>query len=527
MNCKNLLTRNVTNSQKRAAFTKEYSSLVFRTSEENKAWIKKSFEEKANGLYIEFTASMLKELNDHIIKDIDLVTALINLHKQKAFDALTKSLSDQGLESVSYSDFKIGRFYVDTTPETFDSAASLIEAAFTKADQSFKDHLTAQGLVRSTDLSAQWFHLGISKNPDLASTAARKAKKENKLTRRILSLEELKELDSDRIRITKNFKSLQSNADLSFAFEKDGQLKLKVVEVFRKNKTPLAFASALFENLGTQISKRDAVRMIKLLKESDVLSPSLIVEERTSVAVDETPYGAFSLDFIGLGAKNLRSTLEGITESASVVDMIDRIRLKEQEVTEAFADHKIKIYEVVYKYFQEEREAGFISRSQNETSPLISFSGDEGIIVPYREITASDQLNLQREMFNLFGHAQLRMTFINANKNSQLETSLVSVGENIEKALKKRLLTKFSGETLSQIQFNIFIPNVETSFKAVYLYLYMPDPLTLDEKAFLKETFPQVVEDTNLTRKAEDPIFIPGVDVYAIVQSESRWRRKP
>jgi len=494
--------------------------LIFKNPEENRSWIEAAFEKKSKGLYVEFTASLLKDLNDTIIRDIDLVTALVNLHKEKVFDALDETLKAEGLVSISYSDFKTGRFYIDSKESNLTSLSGKIESAFLKADEDFKQHLQNENLVRRSDLEKQWFHLGLSTQADLSSVAARKAKDKGQTVYSLLDKVELQELEADRQKIVQAFEDLAHQPSLSALFDEEGNLKLKVFEVFRKNKTPKEFFWALKENTGSRISLVQAQAFIDILSDVDVLSPSLIVEERTSVAVQETPFGAFSLDFVGLGAKNLKATLEGVINSANSRQMIDLVRQNEQELTALFNKQKKAVQKIAEMHFYEEREASYIRRSNKESEVTVGFSGDEGIIVPYREVTEKDQLALERKLFNLFGHAQLRMTFIREDSSGALQTDLVSLGENLEKAFKKELLSQISGETLSQIQFHIFIPNVDDPVKAAYLRLYMPQDLPADQKAFLKASYPLVIAKMNASRNEGDPELRPGTEIFALIGND-------
>jgi hypothetical protein len=59
-----------------------YAERNLRSTADNQAWIDAAYSEGRQGLYVEITASLLKQLNDEIIRNKDLVTAIVNLRKE-------------------------------------------------------------------------------------------------------------------------------------------------------------------------------------------------------------------------------------------------------------------------------------------------------------------------------------------------------------------------------------------------------------------------------------------------------------
>ena len=511
--CHSLLGAPQIHNQKQS-FIAQYAEKVFRTIEQNSAWIRKAFSSKAKGLYIEITASELKAMNDSIIKDKDLVTAIVNFNKLVNFDFLS-SLEKQNDDSESYSDFKTIRFFLPVTQKAEQAElAKEIQDEFIKIDEAFNKKLIEKGILKGSDLKTQFFHIGIATTADLSSLAARKAK-QKKQKSYLLFKENFSEIEKDRTDIINSFKEIQNDSKMNFAFE-NNKMRLKVIELFRKNKEPHLFREAIRENLHMNISENQALKITDLLEKVDTYSPSLLISERTSVAIDSAPFGAYSIDFVGLGAKNLLSTLAGVLESSSALDLTQKIREKEQEITEDFQDQKQMITDVVDQFFRK-KSSPKERAAYKEQFADIRFSGDEGIIVPPIEMTLSESLELQKLLFGVFNYSGLRMTFLHPNANNKIDTNVVSTAENIEKALRKRAVGIIGLEILEQMQFNIFVPTSKGEPKTAYLNIYTPVALTDAQILYVKTHFKDLVLEANQNKKEAQAELIPGVDVFGLV----------
>ncbi len=477
--------RTVFNQENRQQLIQDYAEKEFRTLEENKRWISAA-QESREGLYVEFTVSELKNLNDEIIQNKDLVTALVNLKKEfdlAVLDKLTGQI--EGVET--YSDYKTVRQFIPVTGEAANILAARLEREFSDLEKVFKERLLADGLVRRSDLDSNWFQMGLARTADLSSIAARQAKGQNGLSSNLLKPENLARLETDRVSVVKDYLELKNNKFIDYLFgdRPEEGMALKAVEIYRKNRTPESFAYAVMENFGYELSIYRASKVVSFFEKVDLFSPSLMIAERTSVTVGEVQYGAFSLDFVGLGAKNLLATIEGVVSSTSVDDLIVKVRDNEQAVTKEFDHQKENIERIAREYFSEE-------------SVIIKFSGDEGVIVPPRVIEISDVMALQKLFLDFFGISQLRMTYVRSDQNQRLETDIVSFAESIEKGLKKKLTPLIAPDILGQVQFNIWVNGVSlTGVRTVELMLYSTVPHSENQRVAIREAFRGLITEMN------------------------------
>src|SRR5690606_26032194 len=115
-----------------------------------------------------------------------------------------------------------------------------------------------------------------------------------------------------------------------------------------------------------------------------------------TLTLHEAPYGALSLDFIGLGGENLKATAEALAQAQDLTAALELTRLSERAVTQSFIQRKQQVTEIVKEYF-----AHRVS---------IKFSGDDGIIIPHREFWLRDQLALLRQLSALSPEPYFRMS---------------------------------------------------------------------------------------------------------------------
>lgn len=254
--------------------------------------------------------------------------------------------------------------------------------------------------------------------------------------------------------------------------------KLGTVDIYRKNSTPYKFKQAIFEAYGDHISMVEARRIVKFFEAVDLFSPSLIVEDRTTVTVNEAPHGAFSMDFAGLGAQNLLGTIEALLQAETAEEGIQLARVKEQEVTKIFNERKKELVEKIEFYF-----------GQGNTH--VAFSGDEGVVVPSREIRLFDIMQLHALFFEVFGESKLRLTFMPPDQNgSGVDTSLVSAAEAVEKTLRRELTGELPPELMEATQFLIHMEPIDgTQNYRMRLIMYSGVEHTTNQRNHLRQVF--------------------------------------
>ncbi len=504
--CYIFISRSPIHAASRTEFIAEYASKIFQNVAGNNSWIQAALVEKRKGLYIEITVSELKKLNDEIIKHKDLVTALVNLKKEYDLKFLR---AIKGFESAEmYSDYKTIRLFIpfdqDQTLEAIESIYQKVQQAFHDAETSFRQHVQDHDLIRKDDLTTQWFHLGFADSADLATYAARSAKALNKMALNLFDPTELARLEKDRIELLVLFDQLSSNHWHDYLFNADkSSFSLLTIEIYRKNKSLKKFVAAVKDQFGYEISEFSAQKIIAFLTRIDIFSPSLVVTERTSVAIEVAQYGAFSLDFIGLGAKNLLATVNAVLKSHSTADLFLNVRSNELEVTRQFNADKQIVLTIVQNFFN----------FTGDLNELIRFSGDEGIILPNRQIELEDLILLQKKLLDHFGISQLRVTFMKADSRGRIDTELVSLAESIEKALRKNLVAKLEPALLNATQFNIWIldPTINGT-RYVVLTLYSRVSHSINQRAALRSAFNNAV--VSISNSTPNTNLLPLPDIF-------------
>lgn len=178
LTCVDILTqsqqRNPHNQVTRRRLVIDYAERIFATIRQNRRWKKKAYKERAIGTYLDMSANWLKQLNDKIIKNKDLVTALINLKKEMDLRHLESILALPGVEL--YSDFKSLRVFLPEEARDRDGLIAEVEQAFARSEEEFHQHLLSEGLVRRRDLELRWFSMGIAGTADEAAFAVRQAR---------------------------------------------------------------------------------------------------------------------------------------------------------------------------------------------------------------------------------------------------------------------------------------------------------------------------------------------------------------
>lgn len=500
------------NQNNRAELIERYGDVSFKTPEENRRWIRVAMEEKKAGLYVEFTVSELKNLNDEIIKNKDLVTALVNLKKEFDLDLLSEI--SEGREGVeTYSDYKTVRQFIPLKGRDQEAVVLKLEEGFVRVEEAYRNRVMEDGLVRRGDLDSNWFQMGLGRTADLASIAARKAKDLNLRSLNFLNSENLALMNKDRETVLSEYQILRADPiiDYLFGYARGSGFTLDAVAIYRKNRSAESFLGAVREKFGRELSLARAQRVVDFFEKVDLFSPSLVIAERTSVTVEDVGAGAFSLDFVGLGAKNLLATVEGVLSSRSVEDLILKVRENESVVTEEFERQKESIRAVVIEYFEK--------NSGNEVSgqtPLVKFSGDEGVIVPYREVFVEDVMNIQKLFLDLFGVSQMRTTYVRA-KDGRLETDMVSFAESVEKGLKKKLTSLIPSRTLSQTQFGIWVNLELWGIRTVELMLYSSVTHSKVQKNIIRDAFRDLIVE--MSTADTDLNVQPGIQVYGQLPS--------
>lgn len=479
----------------RQIFIAEYVALVFADEAQNQKWIDDALAYIANGdIHALIENSWMKKLNDTVLKNKDFVTALTNFHKKLFLEEIGKRLTS--LKLKPYQDFKSTRL---TLAGPVDPAQiRLLVESFAAANQSFYQNDRIKSILREEDRRESWFRMGIGQSEIQAALAARDARDyggengvsffwdpavKNRFDAKLKQIKELHETIVSRLRGT----------ELLVRDHKWTTLRLDVFAAARQA-TEQTFFSVLKETFPLEPLDQEIADIIfHYTKIADEFSPSILIAKRELLTIHDAPYGAISLDFIGLGAENLRATARALIKSKNLDDAVRLTRVFEREVTQVFNQRKEWVRKSVTDYF--------------EGQVNIRFSGDDCIITPQREVTMRDQLFLIQKLARLLSRPYFRMAVINAAGAAAPESSqLITHGESMEKALRQILRGKIGNESLNNISLQTFIPDTGRK-RQVFLILAAKKTLRAEEVNAILTAFSTAV------KVVEEQVRKQGLDI--------------
>jgi|GEM_PF-5600173 len=489
--CEQLL-RDDSRQQLRNQFVQKYGSKVYAAEDQNLQWISDiSRRDSSPHFYVTMENAQLKKLNDQVILDKDLVTALTNFHKEIFLSKMKALLAGSG--SSFYSDFKSVRWKVTSAPAP--ALLEEIESAMTDTNREFFGDGFLRKIVRESDLQpADWFTLGIGSTEGEASLAARGARGGSSASLRF---------EDAAFQSRMQWKLLQFKDLHQKLAQGKFPLSLDAFVQCRKNKTPQKLKTALKEEFPqAQITSKTAKDFLTYCEWADEFSPSLLTPKREVLTIDEAPYGVMSLDFIGLGAENLKATAEALLRSGDISQAMVETREGEQAVTKSFLERKKMVSQVVESHF-----GGEVS---------LRFSGDDGIIVPERAFELRDQIQLLEKLSGLLPYSFFRMSTISASSSQKgLSPQLISQAESIEKALRPLLRRALGAEASRKIHVNVFNTSEEDVNK-VYLILHIPFEANRGQVQLMYALFNKALKyvEREIRQKGQPTVFEAG-DIFS------------
>lgn len=487
----------------RLEFIREWADKDFSTPEQNQAWIDAALAPSSvQRIFLQMENWWIKDLNHSILKNKDLVSAFTNYHKKFWLEEWKARL--QTLISKKYSDFKTERDF-------FEGAGSVeifkaIEETFSAATFRFWSDRKTQAILRAEDLRKPWFALGLGENPDEASLAAKFARKTKKKVAFFWDKEVQEHFTGQLVKIKDLHKELLNLVNDKPLVEFDGKttnLKLAVFVAARKAHNDHELQRMLIQQFpGVLITPTMAEKIGEFCRMADGFTPPLLISSKEKLQVRDAPFGAISIDFLGLGADNIRVTAQALILAKDLKEAIALARENEKEVTRQFNANK----EIIRREFM----AFFKGRV------TIRFSGDDGIIIPHVEILHSELIRFIEYLSNLFPAPFFRMTLITKDGALGNSSELITQGEEIEKKLRSLILEKAGLELSNSVTMNVFLFDSGGSRKAV-LNLGLRRPLSSVEKSQLKDLFPAAVfaVESESNMKASS-LRLEPTDIFAV-----------
>ncbi len=406
-------------------------------------------------LFAYFENAVLKELNERVVLDKDLVTALTNLHKDLVWDLISRDPVLKDMVVGKYYDFKSLQFaFSQNTPELRRRLATVLETANSRYAEYVQKLVESNGWQERTrgltsDLRS-WYHGAISQNPYEAAVNARFSRTQTGPA--VLRTDA--EAAAWRAQAVRATTLLRPWVQGRFAgvpgFLTEGTLSAELIETILKveplSNTNEAYLQAVVESIRdrfqVEITHREANGLRNYLNYANRLSPPLYIPERVVISMDRPAAAVVSMDFRGQNARNIEETLKALARTEKGTEAERRLAVLEGEARATAA------LEADRAAFRETMQAIY-------PGVEVHFTGDDGMVflseLPSPEIEA----RILREWTNRAG-AKGRPTIEHFEVGDlrvavEERSPLVQEAEKIEKTLRKNLIKSVPRALLNRI----------------------------------------------------------------------------
>ncbi|MGZ3655672.1 MAG: Fic family protein, partial [Bdellovibrionota bacterium] len=429
-------------------------------------------------------SAVTKDLNDQVVKDKDLVTALMNTHKDVLWTAIQRDPVLSKHLVGQYTDFKAMKFAFDSADPALDRR---LKEVFSDVNARYAEFVKSEAKKQGWDQNAvglagdiaNWHHMGIGATPDEANWAARQSRTmldEKGLARpRLFSevkdrvVKDLAEIKDMREDLEKRFGTVPR----MFVAADDGKkvLSAEAVEAIRKAK-PLtegedALNAAVKKSLDSRFARdfdaKDVAAFRAYAAKVDSFSPDLYLDKRVVIPLAGRRNGIVSADFKGQNARNIEETMKAMarTEGQSTTQQMQAIRQGEQIATAALEQKKAQFFAAVSK----------IDPNAHE---FVFFSGDDGIYLPAARLTDAQKQQLARDT----AESDLRLTYSPSHYADtggtipeQRLSGYIGEAEKVEKDLRAAMIHHFPAADLNRTQIAVDMTPHFTGEKRVGIYI--------------------------------------------------------
>ncbi|MGZ5278991.1 MAG: hypothetical protein ACXWC9_03565, partial [Pseudobdellovibrionaceae bacterium] len=396
------------------------------------------------------------------------VDAFIQAHPKIEYE-LKGSLSHEGFEKMFkahpeikkdlealYEDFKSQRIVFGPAPP-HQKLPSKWDADLDKTLQQtnveFEQFVRDNKLVRESADAGKWFRFGYGETGDQANLATRFSRDQTK--NRLYHFSER--------RVQKALKKTMSSAEdtrLSLHRELGNSglwdteagrksFKTDVFELARKSNTPEELRTQISKSLSVEITPDQAKKIMDYSKAIDEFSPGINIIQRENASLTGATHGGISIDFKGMGGQNLKETAEALAGNRRNLNLaIEDARLGEGAVTDAFKRKRELIRSTVEKIAKE-----------NGIAVDIKASGDDMVIIPDKPFSKKVRDQISDALAKDVPPSSIRMSSIPSGVSTEARGTLGTVGEGIEKQLRKNLQQLIPKEKLDQVLFRVDMRN--------------------------------------------------------------------
>lgn len=477
-----------------------------------------------NLFFLDVEIAVLKELNDNVVRDKDLVTAFTNLYKSIFLQELERDPVLRAALREPYSDFKSIRFIFEKTDP---SLQERIRAVHLASGREFSRILQTsdvpQGWAEARGLSrnpANWFLAGVGGSPDEAGLAARSARFAGNQTGEQIGLRLFQDVTADlrerlvwaenaRLSLARSLGNIPGIFDLDGGAPGRQVLSTEAISLLRRVKPPqptlhsyIATVRRNFlDNFDYRLSDEQVLHLRDYVSLVDRFSPGLFLERREVIDLARAQAGIVSVDFAEQGSRNLQATMRALAGVTDPSEAALRARAQEQLATRDLNERKRSFAQTLARLGQQ--------------GPL-QFSGDDGIFLPTRALSRSDRENLVTALAQRARPpASLRPTFLPQHyRNSEViipaaeRSRLIGAAEDIEKELRRRLRPRLETEDYRGLIFAIDFEPAQGGGGTVNLMFAGTNPPNFTY--ILRNEFRSVLRDAGFTEGSLRRVHVPS-----------------
>ncbi|MFP5492127.1 MAG: hypothetical protein ACLGG0_11550 [Bacteriovoracia bacterium] len=484
----------------RQEFIKKWADVAVTTPTQNKAWIAMSLKTKRPGVFfVDTQNTALKFLND-TLKDKTLVNAFGNRYNasvKAVIEEFKEKYPDVELEF--YSDYKSLRAGIRGPPGKENELMAELGKRLAENDKAFQLEMLQGRYVRAEQMQTPWFRAGLGRTADEANLVTRFSRRSNDST--------VDNFDLPHVRgsVLKAWEEAeQTRSILATRFKGSGLLKqvpgtnkfipnAEVMEVVRKSTGPEEVMSTLSRRFGITVDEQDAHRLKQYFTQVDQFSPGLLIPERVAHRFEKARKGGLTVDFAGVGSQNAEATAMGLAKGKSLEDAVVAVRTQERVVTGQLDDLKDKTQTNIRAALK-----------RHGVDAEITISGDDMLVVPNKPLTAAAKAELVQLQARAGLPSSMRTSFFPSGMMNDVERAVQStIGEGIEKTLRKRLEGLLSQDQLKQTLFAVDMRGSVTAKGGVGLDFVAPPGITKSQEALIRREFQSSVNDMNHALKAQ------------------------
>ncbi len=479
-------------------YIESWSDQVATTPAQNTTYIDDVLRGEQPGVfYLDTQNTALKRLND-TLRDKSLVDAFGNRYNAMVMDAIEDfKLAHPGVTVNLYSDYKSLRASIRGPPGSEEALMGELAVLMRNTEERFLGELRAANLVDEAAINERWFRAGLGRTSDEANLVTRFSRRETDITPTLFSSSTTNARIRNAWELTEQSRTALANrfrgTDLLRNVEGTSRQipSAEVLEVVRKASTPEEIARTLSGRFGREVTVQDAELLREYFNRVDQFSPGLLIPARVEHRFDTATNGGFSIDFAGVGSVNAEATAAGLARGRNLQDSIAGVRRNEILVTRDLDALKLRTQNAVRDTLE-----------RHGIEAEITVSGDDMVVIPNRALTpeirreiAEAQVAAQRGTNTL--PSGMRTSFFREGIPDQASRSIqATIGESVEKKLRRRLESQLPREELRQTLFSVDMRGASPGTGGVGLDIVNPN-LTPASRRIIERELQNAIEDVN------------------------------